>query len=386
MAAAASTRSHSVAPAPSSSSSSSRPSTTVKTTKKTSTKEDKTSTTSVVLVRDLDSDGDQISEFCVVSQATFYPSSLKFCVAYPDGKKKELYDRDVFPMVDVKTACDESAMAGDIGREIAIYYRPENNWYVGKIAGWREAPSSMGIHTVRFKVNAEMEDIRLEQEKFVWMTKRTSAQHKPRGWREGVNERRGSREGEANEDKEPTTKKRKKEKKIQKTEKKKRHKKENEHTKNDESLATNSRGGGGGGGGSEGKKSTSESNVVPYFPNHKFDVHVPLSVFPAGLLLPAGMLLHAESLPPVGRDNTYPCGEEEDPCEDPYTRPMLSCIWQDAMLNLLNNPVSTPPHSLGGGSSGRCSGGYKCTRCGQPKKGHVCPNPKELTMGGKFCI
>jgi len=341
-------------------------------------KKDKTSTTSVVLVRDLDSDGDQISEFCVVSQATQYPSSLKFCVSYPDGKKKELYDRDVFPMVDVKTACDESAMAGDVGREIAIYYRPENNWYVGKIAGWREAPSSMGIHSVRFKVNAEMEDIRLEQEKFVWMTKRTSAQHKPRGWREGGNERRGSREEEANEDEEPTTKKRKKKKKTEKTEKtekkKKKRRKKNEHTKNDESLATNSRGGGGGG--SEGKKSTSKSKVVvPYFPNNKFDVHVPLSVFPAGLLLPAGILLHAESLPPAGRYNTYPCEEEAEE--------LMSSVWQDALLNL---PVSTPPHSLGGGSSGRCSGGYKCTRCSQPKKGHVCSYPKELAMGKKFCI
>ena len=139
----------------------------------------------IVLVRDVED-----PEFCVVCQATQDPKSFRYLVTYPDGKEDELPSHHVFPMVDAKTACDDSATAGDVGRKIAVFYPPEDTWYCGKIEGWRgtkigEAPSSVGIHAVRYEVNDEMEDIRLEREKFVWMTKRTSAQREPRGWRGG---------------------------------------------------------------------------------------------------------------------------------------------------------------------------------------------------------
>ena len=123
-----------------------------------------------VLIRD-----NKDPEFCIVCTGTLNQSTSTYHVIKADGAMVAMSARDVFPMEPPLHACSSSIGKGDIGRQIAVFYPPEDTWYCGKIEQWRAskeggAQSTLGIHSVRFEVNDEMEDIVLDKEKFVWMS------------------------------------------------------------------------------------------------------------------------------------------------------------------------------------------------------------------------
>ena len=86
-------------------------------------------------------------------------------------------EQDVFPVESSKRACASSTAAGDIGRQIAVFYQPEDAWYCGTVESWRpssdllsESTVGLGVHSVKFEVNDEMEDIVLDENQIVWMS------------------------------------------------------------------------------------------------------------------------------------------------------------------------------------------------------------------------
>ena len=124
--------------------------------------------------------------FCQECTGTFFQvDKPSYHVVKADGANAVMPACDVYPMEPPLHACSSSVGEGDVGRQIAVCFLPENipTWYCGTIEQWRaskgskgkktkgqRAQSTLGIHGVRFEANDELKQIYLDQETVVWMS------------------------------------------------------------------------------------------------------------------------------------------------------------------------------------------------------------------------
>jgi hypothetical protein len=115
--------------------------------------------------------------FCICCKAIFNETLSTYTVSHDDGTYATMVQTDVFPLAAASTlGYTLSNGANDVGRAIAVYYPPEDIWYCGKVEKWQQSHTNedesakLGIHSVRFDGNNQIEDIVLNQEKVVWMS------------------------------------------------------------------------------------------------------------------------------------------------------------------------------------------------------------------------
>merc|ERR1712146_336978 len=83
-----------------------------------------------VLILDIDN-----PSFCTACHGSLNTNLDEYKIELPDKDPQFLKKKYVWP-IDQESNLMSSRAAGDVGRRIALYYPPEDSWYVAKVRNW----------------------------------------------------------------------------------------------------------------------------------------------------------------------------------------------------------------------------------------------------------